>query len=209
MTLQVLIPCKSFGTGKSRLSTMLDTKERRALCADFLRATLTLGLSLVPSGRCHVVTDDPEAKTLVTACGAAIIDDPGGGLNAALDAARAHLCGDATADTAILVLPIDLPLATATAMRELLADTADVAIAPDRARTGTNALYLGPAAACRFPFRFGRGSFALHCEAAAAARLSLHIVESAALAFDVDRSADYREWQRQGGREASARASAH
>jgi 2-phospho-L-lactate guanylyltransferase len=91
----------------------------------------------------------------------------------------------------------------------LLADTADVAIAPDRARTGTNVLYLGPAAACRFPFRFGRGSFALHCEAAAAARLSLHIVESAALAFDVDRSADYREWQRQSGREASARASAH
>ncbi len=63
-----------------------------------------------------------------------------------------------------------------------------MAIAPDRAGAGTNALALRPTSA--IPFRFGPGSHEAHRRAAEAAGLEVVTVERPGLAFDLDTPAD-------------------
>jgi 2-phospho-L-lactate guanylyltransferase len=67
-----------------------------------------------------------------------------------------------------------------------------VAIAPDRAGTGTNGLALRPPDA--IPFHFGAGSRAAHAAAAEAANVPLTVVERPGLAFDLDTPEDLRGW---------------
>ena len=63
-----------------------------------------------------------------------------------------------------------------------------VAIAPDRAGTGTNGLVLQPPGLIHF--RFGVGSFAKHVAEVEAAGVPLVAVNRAGLAFDLDTPAD-------------------
>lgn len=195
MTLHILIPCKSLAGGKTRLAEVLDAKTRRALCAGFLQRTLDVALALVPQPRCHVVTGDAEAATIADLRGAARCNDSGVGLNEALRQGRDRICCSTAEESALLILPIDLPWATATALGELVRRPADVVIAPDRRRVGTNALYLGPRAARGFVFQFGANSFAAHRNAADLG-LRIDVYEDARLSFDVDHPQDYLEWQR-------------
>lgn len=194
MSLNLLIPCKPLAAGKSRLAPVLGEAERRALCADLLRQTLACALALAPASACHLVSSDAEAVALAAAAGVGAIADRGFGLNPALAEARAWLRrGDAAA--ALLVLPIDLPRASAAALRRLMALPAEVVAAPDRHGIGTNALYLSPAAAGRFAFRFGSGSFAAHRDAAGSAGLRFAAGADPDLAFDLDEPEDLWAWR--------------
>lgn len=195
MTLHILIPCKSLSAGKSRLSAVLDTRARRALCALFLERTLDVALSLVPAACCHVVTGDADAAGQAAKRGASVIVDPGRGLNDALRVGRDAICAQAAEPIALLILPIDLPFAVAAVLDEVCKSAADVVIAPDRGRTGTNALFLAPRAKKVFAFHFGPDSFAAHQDVARRNHWRVEIFENARLAFDVDRPADYWEWQ--------------
>lgn len=193
MALHLLIPCKPFATGKSRLASMLGDGERAALCARLLRQTLDCALALVPAAACHVVSADGEAVALAACAGVATIGDCGAGLNQALADARAVIrrgCPDA----ALLILPIDLPRASAAALRGLIAAPAEVVAAPDRQGVGTNALYLSPAAGM-VDFRFGNGSFAAHRAAAESTGLSFAAYPHPDLAFDIDGPDDLAEWR--------------
>ena len=67
-----------------------------------------------------------------------------------------------------------------------------VAIAPDRAGTGTNGLVLRPPGLIHF--RFGVGSFAKHVAEVEAAGVPLVAVNRAGLAFDLDTPADLARW---------------
>ena len=196
MSLHVLIPCKSLAAGKSRLAPVLDGAARRALCIRFLDDALTLALALVPPGRCHLVSTDAEAAAMAAARDASVVVDPGQGLNAALTAGRDLICATAGETLALLILPIDLPFATADALAAFSDLRADVAIAPDRGRSGTNALGLGPRAVKDFAFRFGPDSFAAHQAIAHVGRWQAAIFADPRLAFDLDQPEDYREWQR-------------
>jgi 2-phospho-L-lactate guanylyltransferase len=194
MPLHVLIPCKALALGKSRLSPMLSAPERAALCAELLRRTLDCALAVVPAERCHLVSADAAAAELAMARRVGTIaEPPEAGLNRALEAARDALCADAAA--ALLVLPIDLPLASARAVQALAAIGGDVVVAPDRHGRGTNALYLAAAAASAFTFRFGSGSLAAHRAEAEARGLSFRLFEDQALAFDLDEPEDLRDWR--------------
>jgi len=198
MTLQVLIPCKPLAAGKSRLATLLDGATRQALCSELLRQTLELALTVAARQDCHVVTSDRAAMALAASNGIAALDDPDHGLNAALAAARDQLCRRLPPDAALLVLPIDLPCATSANLVDVCGRNADVVMAPDRARAGTNLLWLGSKAIRRFAFRFGPESFTRHRDQATAAGLRLELSEAAELAFDIDGPADYLEWQQAG-----------
>ena len=198
MTLHVLIPCKSLGDGKTRLAQTLDAKTRRALCTSFLRRTLDVALALVPPPRCHVIAGDDEVAAIAGARGVTPCDDPGTGLNEALRQGRERIRRSAREELALLIVPIDLPWATAAALDELVRSPADVVIVQDRRRAGTNALYLGPRAARRFVFRFGADSFAAH-QCATGLGLRVEVYEDARLSFDVDRPEDYLEWQQSNG----------
>jgi len=173
---------------------VLDEGARAALCARLLEQTLGCALALLPAGACRLVSGDPEAVALAAAAGVSALGDPGDGLNAALAAARAAIRG-ADAEAALLVLPIDLPRASAAALRQLLATPADVVAAPDRHGLGTNVLYLSPAAAGVFDFRFGSGSFAAHRAAAESAGLAFAACADPDLAFDIDEPEDLAAWR--------------
>jgi 2-phospho-L-lactate guanylyltransferase len=132
-----------------------------------------------------------------------LAEPPGAGLNPALRLARDAISAEASAD--LLVLPIDLPLACAAALRALLAVAGDAVAAPDRHGLGTNALYLVAAAAPRFDFRFGEASLAAHRAAAEALGLRFSLYEDPALAFDLDRPEDLRDWRDGASAAAAAR----
>ena len=198
MALDILIPCKALAGGKSRLAPALDDAARAALCAALLDATLERALQLVPAERCRLVTADRAAAERAAARGVRTFFEPqDAGLNLALRLARDRLC--AASSPALLVLPIDLPFASAQALRALVAVAADVVAAPDRRGLGTNALYLAVGAAPRFDFRFGEASLAAHRAAAAALGLSFRLYEDPALAFDLDDPGDLRDWHDAGG----------
>lgn len=117
-----------------------------------------------------------------------VIRDPGGGLNAALDAARQVLIGEGASE--LLVLHADLPLVTAAEIDQLVESgrRTGFALATDAAGTGTNALYIAPPAP--FRFQFGVGSRFRHLEEAARLGLDARLLRSHGLEFDLDGPAD-------------------
>jgi 2-phospho-L-lactate guanylyltransferase len=86
----------------------------------------------------------------------------------------------------VTVLPVDIPLATAEDVRDLVdtGATSDVVLAPARVDGGTNALYLSPPDA--IPPRFGPASLRVHIGDAEAARLRCSILDLSRLALDLD-----------------------
>ena len=71
-----------------------------------------------------------------------------------------------------------------------------MAIAPDKAGTGTNGLCLRPPDA--IAFAFGSGSFARHTARADAAALPLAVVREPGLEFDLDTPQDLARWLEMG-----------
>jgi 2-phospho-L-lactate guanylyltransferase len=196
MSLSILIPCKPLHQGKSRLAPVLSPAERQALCAGLLRRSLALALTLRPAARVSVITPDAEATAIAAEYGVDAIDDGGAGLNEALQRGREHIVEQNGVAAAALILPIDLPLATADAVGRAVGAAADVALAPDEQRRGTNLLYIGPRALRAFRFAFGPDSFPAHCRWAEDAGFRTAVIDDPLLAFDIDRPEDYDRWQR-------------
>src|SRR5216683_57468 len=65
----VLIPCKSFAAGKSRLSTVLSPERRDALCRSLLINTIDLAASLVARGHIYVVSSDSNVTSVASDLG--------------------------------------------------------------------------------------------------------------------------------------------
>lgn len=193
----ILIPCKPLAEGKSRLASVLSADERWRLCSVLLRNSLRLALSLPRAVDVRVVTPDPEASEIAKAHGVATIDDEGTGLNAALRRGLRVIEETVDGDAAVLILPIDLPFASADAVGRAFSAVSDVVIAPDREQRGTNLLCLGYRALSMFPLAFGTSSFAAHRDGAVGAGLTIEILDDPRLAFDLDEPEDYHRWRRQ------------
>jgi 2-phospho-L-lactate/phosphoenolpyruvate guanylyltransferase len=189
----ILIPCKNLDRGKSRLAGCLTPRSRRALCEFFLCRTLDVATQAVTPQQVRVVTSDPRVETIARDYGVAVIPDRGGGLNAALENGRRRLLAEGYAHAG-LVLPIDLPLATAAELGKIASAPQEVVIVPDEAMTGTNILRLGAVAFRRFRFSFGVRSYAAHRAEARAGGFDAVTVEAPGLAFDVDHPEQYRRW---------------
>ncbi|MEZ5785647.1 MAG: 2-phospho-L-lactate guanylyltransferase [Xanthobacteraceae bacterium] len=190
----ILIPCKTLRDGKSRLSACLDHAARHDLCRSLLERTLRCAASVVRSDQVRIVSADPEAVAMARQHAVGAIADPGFGLNAALEYARARLRTGMRTDPDLLVLPIDLPFVTPQCIADVLACPGKCVIAPDQHGTGTNLLYLRSLASPAFPFAFGAGSFAAHLARARSHALTVDIVRDWRLAFDLDAPADYERW---------------
>lgn len=102
--------------------------------------------------------------------------------NDAIEFARAHLIERGV--ERIVVVASDLPLVQAVDINALLKHGADVVIAADAHRRGTNALAF-PANQARFS-QFGAASANRHVAEAELRKLSLAYVQNHALAHDVD-----------------------
>jgi len=186
-----LVPVRALEGAKTRLGEALDAEERRSLTERLLRRTVGAAAAVHGVALVAVVSPDPAALGVAAASGAAALAQATAGLNEALDEGCAW--GRTIAATALLVLPADLPRIDPAAVSAVLEagraaaaaapDRPLVALVPDRAGTGTNALLVAPPGA--IPFRFGPDSRAAH--AAAAAEVGATYLEvGGTLALDLD-----------------------
>ena len=142
-----------------------------------------------------VISPSRPLAEIVQASGARLSVQRGMGLNEGLDQARSEAILDGIGTLIILHgdLPNLRPGDIDTLVRALPpGDAPGVAIGPDRAGTGTNALALRPAGVINF--RFGTGSFAAHAAEVERVGVPCVAVNRAGLAFDLDTPEDLARW---------------
>lgn len=193
MAIRILVPCKAFRLGKTRLAPALDPFERGQLCRQMFARTLACAGAL--DAEVFAVTSDPEVSAVAFAAGVPSLNDGGAGLNEGLEQARARIGGGADR---LVILPIDLASCEPEDLHVAIASAADCVLAPDEAETGTNLMVLSARAARILPFQYGIGSFQAHLGMARQQGLSVEIVRRPGLAFDLDTPADLRVFRRAG-----------
>ena len=185
MTTWVIIPVKASPESKTRLAGVLDAGQRAALVEAMLDRVIKAARAARNVSRVCVI--GTPRSTPATDIG--VLPEPGGGLNAAVASALTEASRQG-AGRAIFVHG-DLPLVTAQDLELLAAAPAgEVAIAPDRHGTGTNAISLPLPAAKGFSFAFGPDSFARHNAEAERLGLKIEEIHSQGLARDIDEPED-------------------
>jgi 2-phospho-L-lactate/phosphoenolpyruvate guanylyltransferase len=184
-----ILPVKTFGAAKQRLSPALPAAPRRAL-AEAMLADVLSALARVPElHSIVVVTADPAARQGALSAGADVVADAeeAGQSPAAAAGIRHALAAGATR---VLLVPGDTPLLDPADVSALLARTPSpgVAIVPDRHGPGTNALVLDPPEL--MAPSFGPGSFERHAAAARAAGTEPRVEHPPGLLLDVDTGDD-------------------
>lgn len=188
-----IIPAKKFENSKTRLSSILDVKERAELAKLMLHDTLaTLGRLDVLCG-VLVVSSDKRAQEIAHEHGATfILEGKDAGVNSAVALADRH-CIEAGADASIVV-PQDLPLLNVADLAEFftVARAADrsgcIAICPSLRYDGTNVLLRRPPAVIRT--HYDSNSYEMHIKAARDAGAAVHVVRAERLMFDIDTPGD-------------------
>ena len=191
MSVRIIVPHRGLAAAKTRLTPVLDDGEREALARRLLEQVLRIAHQAC--GDVVVISPSEALAPLVATAGARLVVQRGLGLNAGLEQARAEAIADGVAT--LLVLHGDLPnLGTddVAALLDALPERRGVAIAPDRAGSGTNGLALRPPDA--IGFRFGIGSLEAHRQEAERAGVPLAEVHRPGLAFDLDTPADLARW---------------
>ena len=185
MTTWAVIPLRASPESKSRLAGVLDAPARTALVEAMLARVLEAASGARNVSRVFVLGAAPTPLPE----GIAPLAEPGGGLNAAVASALAE--AGAQGASRVIFIHADLPLVAARDL-ELLAAApeGEIAIAPDRHGTGTNAISLPLPEAKGFSFAFGPDSFGRHNAEAERLGLRVEEIHSPGLARDVDEPDD-------------------
>jgi 2-phospho-L-lactate guanylyltransferase len=189
---RIIVPHRGLEAAKTRLAPSLDPAERIMLASQLLQRVLRVAAEICAD--VVVISPSRPLAEIVEASGARLSVQRGMGLNEGLDQARGEALADGI-DTLVVLhgdLPNLRPADIETLMRALPADGPGVAIAPDRAGTGTNALALRPPTV--IDFRFGVGSFAAHAAEVERTGVPAVAVNRAGLAFDLDTPEDLTRW---------------
>lgn len=189
-----VVPVKPLQDGKSRLSPILDCEQRARLNAFLMRRTFDVLAAFPGASRSIVISADSVVAAEAKGRGMCFLNDEDCELNAAL--ARATRTAAEKGAETVIVLPVDLPLATSADLKRVASiggPSKRCVVVSDRHRTGTNLLCVSPP--CADLYRFGPGSFDRH--RAVAAGLGYHTVaiDDQALALDIDEPADYERWR--------------
>lgn len=195
MPIHAIVPMKALVQVKSRLADLFSLAERQELALAMLQNVLATLHSLVELEnplvfqKVWLVSTDVTILAKAPKLGAQPLHDPHDDINAALHLARELAFQDGA--KRILVVPADLPLLTPKDVQNLLKnlEKAQVVIAPDRKRRGTNAL--GLQLPSTLPFQFGYDSFRYHCEAATDLGFAPYIYDSPTIALDIDMPEDF------------------
>lgn len=189
--MRIIVPHRGLEAAKTRLAPVLDPEERMRLAEELLGRVLRV--ARVSCDDVAVISPSAELGPIVEATGARLEVQRGMGLNTGLDQARANAEADGV--ELLVILHGDLPNLRPAEIADLaaaVAQPAGVAIAPDRAGTGTNGLALRPPGA--IGFAFGPGSFAAHTQRATETGVPLVVVKRPGLAFDLDTPDDLARW---------------
>jgi 2-phospho-L-lactate guanylyltransferase len=186
-----IVPVAPLEAAKSRLGGALDAEERLDLAERLLARTVTTALDVPGLVDVLVVSPDRDVLERAAALGARTLRQRTRGLNAGLREARDDVVAGGA--EAIVVLPIDLPFVTTTALDAALEPIGDadrgavVALVSDRHGTGTNVLVMRPPTAIEFCF--GPGSRRAHGNAALAVGAT-YVELGGPLTFDLDTPED-------------------
>ena len=186
----ILIPVKEFSRSKERLAPQFSEEQRTmlaaALCGDFFKVVSQVkGVE-----RVYVVSKEYKALSLAKQLNWEIISERE-------QISESHSVDEASrycqerGVSALLRLPIDIPLATATDIEAIFAAAEDppcAVIVPSGDGTGTNALLRSPPTL--FPSHFGPNSFVLHMQEAERAGARVKVIRNARIELDVDEPAD-------------------
>ncbi len=185
-----ILPIKSFGAAKQRLSGLFAAGSREAL-AEAMFSDVLATLRNVPAvHEIAVVTADPMAGGVAGGRVSVVHDAEESGQSAAARLGIRHALK--AGHDRVLLVPGDTPLLDGDELGAML-DRSDAAatavtIVPDRHGEGTNALLLSPPTAVAPGF--GPGSLARHVAAAEAAGVSYRVEEVPGMMLDIDTPED-------------------
>lgn len=178
-----IVPVKRLSRAKQRLAPALSRNERAKLARTMLHDVLTTLCATSELAGIVVVTVDPMVANLATLFDARVVGDVmEAGINAAVQQGLKTL--DASAGA--LIVPADVPFATADDLRAMIDELAlhPVALAPASSDGGTNALAMR--SSNLIVPSFGDDSFARHQALARDGGLGCGIVRTDALGHDID-----------------------
>lgn len=182
-----ILPIKSFGAAKQRLSGLLGNGSRQAL-AQAMFLDVLASLRRVPGiDAVAVVTANGDAEVAARRGGVHLLRDPDeSGQTPAAEIGIRH--GLDLGFERVLLVPGDTPLIESGEIESMLVraeeDGTAAVIVPDRHGSGTNALLLSPANA--LAPSFGPDSLQRHREAAVAAGIEHRVEAVSSLMLDVD-----------------------
>ena len=188
----LLLPVKDLRNAKQRLAGVLRQEERFGLAQAMLADTIRTIQRVRNAEKIFVITNYQAVLEIADENGWEILrEDRQISESLAVDFAS-RVCEERGV-TGLLRVPLDVPLAQADDIDELLAtesDTPGLVIVPSRDGTGTNAILRAPPSL--FPSHFGEGSLAKHLAEARNAGAQILIRRNPRLEMDVDDESDLR-----------------
>jgi len=188
----LLLPVKDLKNAKKRLMGVLSPEERFGLAEAMLADTIRAVRGVALAKKIFVVTNYEPAMRVARENGWELFrEEQQISESHSVDAAS-RICEDQGV-TALLRLPLDLPLVQSSDIDELLAGECRapaLVIVPSRDGTGTNAMLRMPPTL--FPSHFGDGSFAKHVAEAENEAARLVVRRNPGLEMDVDDESDLR-----------------
>ncbi|MBV9506912.1 MAG: 2-phospho-L-lactate guanylyltransferase [Acidobacteriia bacterium] len=187
-----ILPVKNPNHAKQRLEGFLPAAIRSALARLMYEQTLETLCQAPGIDRVAVVTSDHEIAAHARSLGSLVFEEATQqSHSASADAACLHAI--ALGATTVLLVPIDVPLATAEDFTELAASARPgVVIVPSADQTGTNALVRTPPDVIES--RFGPGSLRAHLDQARSRGVPAEVLRLPGLMFDIDTPEDVEEF---------------
>jgi 2-phospho-L-lactate guanylyltransferase len=188
----LLLPIKDLRHAKQRLAGFLSPEERFGLAQAMLADTLHAVRNVRKADKVFVVTNYAPAVRAAEESGWELLQEEQQISESVSVDAASREC-ERRGITAVLRVPLDVPLVQASDIDDLLAvecAAPALVIVPSRDGTGTNAILRTPPTL--FPSHFGSGSFAKHCDEAQRVGAQVVVRRNTRLEMDVDDEADLR-----------------
>jgi 2-phospho-L-lactate guanylyltransferase len=180
----IVVPVKALNRAKTRLASVLSLVERAALTLAMLEDVLDAAFAQ-EGWETWVASSDESVLEVSARRGARAFPETAASLLGGLHLVEEDVGG---ASRELAVLLADVPLVSASTLRDALDLDAAVVAAPAASDGGTNLLVRRPPQV--IPARFGPNSFGRHRWAARQARVTFETAEHPELSFDVDRPED-------------------
>ncbi len=195
MSTWAIVPVKPIYQGKSRLAAVLSQHERVLLNQMLYVHLLQVLQDVKEIEEILVVSRDSSILSTARQYRARTLQEDGR-INLNLALRRATAMAQIYAASEVLILPVDLPLASPEDIGVILKAARferGIVIVPDRHWQGTNALLVRPPGALEY--QFGNNSFEAHCRQAHQKGLEVQILELPSIAFDLDWPEDLEYWR--------------
>jgi 2-phospho-L-lactate guanylyltransferase len=188
----ILLPIKDLRNAKQRLAPVLTAEERYALAQAMLADTIAAVRGAQRADEVLFITNYLPAMEIAARYGWGVLREENQVSESASVDFASRLCAERGV-TALLRVPLDLPLVQPDDLDDLLATECvapAVVMVPSRDGSGTNAILRSPPAL--FPSHFGPNSFAKHRELAGQAGAAIIVRRNPRLEMDVDDESDLR-----------------